>query len=331
MSENLTPKSKRFVLFDLLKIILSFLVVDIHIWVYLNSKNPVFGTYWSYAVPIFMTLSFFFMSKYYFQKKLPFSTVVQRIKRLILPLIFWSAIGFIFNSKLLSLKNIILQLFTGKVVDTPLYYLNLLVLFTIIFWMFTYLPTSILVPLNLLIIFTALFFDYSGISYRFFSPMIDQVRKSYGQIDELIKYASTGLLFGHLIKDKHKNIFLILLITLSIFLLTILKFPKPAGFNYSGLHLFIATILVMSSILLINNFSFSEKIDRLLNQIGGYSFGVYLCHIIFLEKIIKLYPNLRSFNNSFPLIFLLTFTLGCYLFCYLFDTLTFKKLSYLVK
>ncbi len=331
MIKKSNDRQSRNYIFDLLKIILTFLVVNIHIRVVTPSKAHLFGSYWSYSVPIFMTLSFFFMNKYFSKTKLSFSVILSRIKRLLLPLIFWSGIGFLLNPKLFNIKNALLQLLTGKVVDTPLYYLNLLILFTLIFWLITYLPLKLRIPLHIALIVAALILDYSGISYRFFNPMINEIKRSYGQIVELIKYASLGMLFGILVKQNKKNLVLFSLVGLTLILLNLFKFPPPPGFNYSGIELFLGTIFVLSSALLIGNMNLSPKINNFVNIFGAYSFGVYLFHIIFLEKLIQIFPNIKYVNNLFPLLFLFTYTISCYAFCLLFDFLTQKKLSFLVK
>lgn len=331
MVSKKTIKSPRIIIFDILKIALIFLVINIHIRVITPSNAHLFGSLWSYTVPIFMTLSFFFMNKYFSQMRLPFPIVWVRIKRLFFPLVFWSGIGFLFNPKLLNINNAILQIFTGKVVNTPLYYLNILILFTLIYWLITYLPQKVRTPLHILIIITALTLDYSGVSFRFFDPMINQVKRSYGQIVELIKYASLGILFATLDKQNKRTFFLLCLSVISFFVMTYYKFPNTHGFNYSGANLFIGTIFVLSLSLLIGKFNLPSEISRIINILGAYSFGVYLFHIIFLEKLVKTFPDIKTFNNNFPLLFLFLYTVGCYAFCFFFDYLTKKKISYLIK
>jgi peptidoglycan/LPS O-acetylase OafA/YrhL len=263
--------------------------------------------------------------------KLSFSIVYERIKRLFIPLVFWSGVGFLFNPKLFSFKNTMLQIFTGKVVDTPLYYLNVLILFTFVYWLITFLPQKIRTPLHFIIIISALSLDYSGISFRFFNPMIEQIKRSYGQIVELIKYASLGILFATLAKQNKKTLVLFCLTVISLLLSVFYKFPETYGFNYSGANLFIGTIFVLSLALLIGDLKLPEKINKFISMVGAYSFGVYLFHIIFLEKLAKVMPILKVFNNHYPLLFLILYTAACYVFCFLFDSFTKKKFSYLIK
>ncbi|KKP60903.1 MAG: hypothetical protein UR56_C0018G0002 [Candidatus Roizmanbacteria bacterium GW2011_GWC2_34_23] len=323
INKNIGHQSRNYI-FDLLKIILTFLVVNIHIRNVTHGKVNFLEPYGYYAVPLFITLSFFLMNKYFSQIKLPFSVILLRIKRLILPLIFWSGVGFLLKPNLINVRNILLQLFTGKVVDTPLYYLNVLIFLTLIFWFITYLPIKLRPSLYFVIIIVAFFLEYAGL-------MGNEIRKSYGQIVELIKYASLGMLFATLINRSKKRLILFSLAGLTLFLLIFSKFPQPWGYNYSGIKLFLGTIFVLSSILLIGQINFSPKINKMIRVLGGYSLGVYLLHIIFLEKLVQIFPNIKYFNASFPFFFLFIYTVGCYIFCFLFDFLTFKKFSFLIK
>lgn len=330
IKKNINLKQRNYI-FDLLKIILTFLVVNIHIRNVTHGKVNFLEIYGYYAVPLFVSLSFFLMSKYFSQIRLSISVLLPRIKRLVLPLIFWSGIGFLLKPNLISIKNIFLQFLTGKVVDTPLYYLIILIYLTFIFWLITYLPSKFRTPLYIVIIVIAIIFEYAGVNTRFFNPMGDEIRKSYGQIVELIKYASLGMLFGTLMNQNKKRIILIGLAGSTLFLLIFFKFPQPWGYNYSGMKLFLGTIFVLSSILLIGQVNFSEKINKVINIFASYSFGVYLCHIIFFETLLQIFSGIKLFNVSYPFILLFIYTSGCYAFCFLFDNLTLKKLSYLVK
>ena len=331
MVDKNTNHQQRNYVFDLLKIILTFLVVNIHIRNVFHGRVNFLERYGYFSVPIFMTLSFFLMSKYFFQIKLSFSTVLMRIKRLFFPLVFWSAIGFLLKPNLINFKNVLLQLMTGKVVNTPIYYLDLLILFTLIFWLITYIPPKFRVPLYFVIIIVAFVLEYTGINTHYFNLTVVQVRKSYGQIVELIKYAALGMIFAKLVNQNNKRIILFSFTGLTLFLLLTFNFPQPWGYNYSGLKLFFGTIFIFSSLLLVGQINFSSIISKFINVFGGYSFGVYLFHIMLLEAFLTLFPDIRYLNASSPFIFLFIYTVVCYVFCFLFDLLTFKKFSFLIK
>ncbi len=65
MDKKVLKGQVRNTIFDLLKIILTFLVVNVHIRNVTHGKVNFLETYGYYAVPIFVSLSFFLMSKYF--------------------------------------------------------------------------------------------------------------------------------------------------------------------------------------------------------------------------------------------------------------------------
>lgn len=321
------PKEKknksRNSIFDLLRIILTIIVVNVHIRIITGVKSNFLEPFTWYTVPLFIVLSFFFAGN---------KLLTLRIKRLLLPLFFWSLFGFIIHPNLLNIKNIFLQIFTGHVVDTPLYYLALLVWFTIINWLIDYLPTRIRIVIYSLIILATLYLEYFSINYNFFIPMITVVEKSYGRFIELIKFVPIGLAFGYLNKKlNNKNIFLILSSSFLILFVAVSYIPVPPDFHFSGLKTLTGSVAIFSFVLLISNLKINDRLKNIIDIFGRYSFGVYLSHYLLLEMILKIDPTLKLFIAIYQIPFLLFYVVICYLFCFLFDFLTFKKLSYLVK
>ena len=317
------PNKTRNSIVDLLRIILTVLVVNVHIRIITGIKENFLEPYTWYTVPLFIILSFFFSSS---------KPLITRIKRLFIPLIFWSAAGFIIHPNLLNVKNIFLQFLTGHVVNTPLYYLVLLILFTIIYWLINQLPSRVKIFIYLLIILIPLILEYSNFNYNLFSPMIEVVKKSYGRFVELIKYIPIGLAFVFLRKKINKNIvFLILSLIFFMLFFAVSYIPVPLDFHFSGLKTLVGSIMIFSLTLGLSGFKFNDKVNNVINLLGKYSFGVYLSHYLFLETILKIYPALKSFIALYQIPFLIFYAAGCYAFCFLFDFLTFKKLSYLVK
>ncbi|HEX7543104.1 MAG TPA: acyltransferase family protein, partial [Patescibacteria group bacterium] len=168
---NKNDRQSRNSFFDLLRIILTILVVNIHIRMLTQGQPNNLEYFGFYAVPLFMTLSFFLMSKYFSQIKLSFAFISSRIKRLIIPLIFWSLIGFLVHPELVNIKNVFLQLMTGGLVNLPLYYLNLLICFTFLFWLITYLPPRFRIFIYIGIILVVFNLEYLRTNFNFFYPM----------------------------------------------------------------------------------------------------------------------------------------------------------------
>jgi len=322
MSDN-SPDKTRSSVFDLLRIILTVLVINVHIRIITGIKENFLEPFTWYTVPLFIVLSFFFLSS---------KPLMVRIKRLFIPFIFWSIIGFAIHPNLLNAKNIFLQFLTGHVVNTPLYYLVLLILFTIIYWLINRLPSRVKIFIYLLIILIPLILEYSNFNYNLFSPMIEVVKKSYGRFVELIKYVPIGLAFGFLRKKINKNIvFLILSLIFYILFLAVSNIFVPLDFHFSGLKTLVGSIIIFSLTLGLSNFKFNDKANNVISLLGKYSFGVYLSHYLLLETILKINPTLKSFIALYQIPFLLFYVVSCYVFCFLFDLLTLKKLSFLVK
>ena len=310
-------------IFDLLRIILTIFIINVHIRIISAVKSNFLEPLTWYAVPLFIILSFFFVSS---------KPLKERLKRLFIPLIFWSTIGFAIHPNLLNIKNIFLQLLTGHVVNTPLYFLVLLILFTIIHCLINRLPPQIKTIIYSLIILITLFLEYSSANYNYFFPMVEVIKKSYGRFVELIKFVPIGLVFSFLQKKINKSSFFLLIsIILFLFYSIILNISQPLDFHYSGFKILIGSAAIFSLVLSVSNFKFNDKLSNFINLIGKYSFGVYLSHYLLFELVLKMFPILKSFIVFNQFIFLFCFTTFCYMFCFLFDLITFKKFSFLIK
>lgn len=311
----------RIAAFDLLRFILTLIVVNFHIRIIAGIYPGNFlEAFIGYTVPIFIIMSF------YFRSKKPLS---ERIRRLFIPFIFWSVVAFAVTPNFISIKNLAIQFLTGQLVNTPLYYLVLLILFTLINAFIERFLNKFKAFIYVLIILTALALEYMGINYSLFAQTPAVFAKTYGRFFELIKFVPVGLFFGYL---SQKNIRKInyLILSFVIFLL-FLQLPQPKGFHYCGLNIFIGSTAVFSFVIWFSQFEFSKLINKAANFLGRYSFGVYLCHYIFIQFFMKILPSLRLLAVNY-LILLLFISVGiCYFFCFLLDGIGRSKLSFLVK
>ena len=333
MDNKKVNNSSRVGIFDFLRIILTILVVNLHIQIIAYTKPNLLEPFVYYTVPLFLVLSFYFMSKYFTKEKLNYQVILPRIKRILVPLLFWSVIGFLVHPELADFKNVLLQFATGELVNVPLYYLNLLIIFTIIFWLLTYVNFRIRLLIYLGLILFAFFLEYSFINYHFFSPTILAVKNSYGRFVELIPYAVLGILFGLLaLKTKIKSAGLFALILLfSLFYIITTNSPQPLGFHFSGIKIFSGTIIVFSLTMLLSNLQFDIKLHKLIEVLGKYSFGVYLFHFILLEFLLKLFPDLIVYITKYSLLFLIFYIFFCYGLCIFFNASTHRKFSFLIE
>ena len=331
-NKNVTHSS-RIVIFDLLRIVLTVLVVNLHIRFIAYGKSNFLEQYVFYTVPLFMVLSFYFMSKYFIREKLNKQVILPRIKRILIPLLFWSVMAFAVHPELISVKNILLQILTGELINVPLYYLNLLIIFTIIFWIITYLPFRLRMIIYLVIILIAFYLQYSLINYHFFSPQIMALKNSYGRFVELIPYAVVGILFGLLVmKTKIKNLNLIILIVFfSLIYFITMKMSLLPGFHFSGIKIFSGTIVIFSITLFLSVIKFNQKTQSIIGLLGKYSFGVYLFHFILLEFLLKILSHLTVYIIEYSIIFTIIYTAFCYGLCIIFNILTRRKFAFLIE
>ncbi len=323
-------KGNRSIIFDLLRILLITLVLNIHIKLLITQNQDLLSTLELYAVPMFLCLSFYLTAKYYIDDTHIQISIKKRINRLMIPLIFWSIIGFLVTPEKFTLKDLILQLFTGSVVNRPLYFLNMLILFTVIARIISFLQLKKRLIIYFLIIILAFELQYTSINYSFFLHQSMNIKYSYGRFIELIPYVSVGILFS-----KYKNILIkgkiapILLIFIS--LIGFINAPQLSNsYSYGGLNLFLGTIIFFTVIIIINNHYRNSNLFW-ITKIGEYSFGVYLMHFPLLQLFLNVIPNIKNIVIYNPILFLIGFTTLCFILCLLFDILTKKKFTYLIK
>lgn len=321
------PVASRNIIFDYLRIILILLVVNLHIRIVAFTKPNILENYVVFAVPLFLVLSFYLTGKYFIYSRLNLTQFIKRIKRLFVPFIFWSLAGLIIHPELLDLRNILIQLITGEVVNVPLYYLVLLICFTVMAWTISYCKPRVQLAIYLVILLICFYMQYSALNYNIFKPMTNVVYNSYGRFVELFPYVPLGLIFHYVYKNQNKHKLLVLILFISfLFLISSFYLNKAPGFRYSGLTTYFITSCLFSIVLIFSRFNPPLQIDL----ISKYTFGVYLFHFIALELLIRLYPQIKLIINIYPIPFLLAFTLTCYSFCYVIDRISRHKLLVLI-
>lgn len=331
MSVPLSSPKERIVIFDIARILLITLVINLHIRIITAGEPNILTQYGLYGVPLFLMLSFFLMSKYFLKENLSKEDLFKRLKRLTIPLLIWSLIGFLPHLQLLSLPNVLLQLITGELVNVPLYYLNLLILFTILFWALTYVRLSYRMYLYIVLLVLALVIEYSHLNFLLFEPTSLVWRNSYGRFIELLPYSIFGILFGFIALHR-KNpwvIYLTSFIVVTVGYILTRGISQPPGFRYAGHTLLFGSLAAFSIIILLIPFSIPRKLQETIHILGKYSFGVYLMHYPLLELLTNTSSSLAKTILSFPLLFLFLYTAFCYALCISINTLSKNRLSFL--
>lgn len=324
---------------DLLKIIASFFVVIFHYESFVSGKpfSPFYFIGW-YAVPVFVVCTFYLNGKYFNTASALKTKIYKKISRFIYPFLFWSTIGFLLHPSLISPKLIGRQVLFGTSVDPPLYYLNIIVIFSLIWYLLRKLNSNhkniIYIILIVLSLVYETYFSYQQILGFF--PI--QAQFSGIRLFELLKFAAIGSLlymyknkFIPLWKRKTFLRLLILISTISIGLDIVGKWiHQPQEMGYTG---FLLTLGVMG---LTSTFIYLEKkysqyfFSKTVNYWAKYSLGIYCIHYFLIEweaaHTETILVNLKNYPIFLiPVTFALSGTIA-----FLIDKISLGRLSWSV-
>lgn len=315
--------------FDLLRILLILIVLHVHVHLVFSLQHDYISNFDYLAVPLFVILSFFLNSKYYLHVNISNFFFFKRIQRLCIPLVIYSLVGFLLNSNLFTIYNLLVQLITGQVVNLPLYYLNILIFFTVLFYLTSYIRCIERKIVWIFLLLFAFYMQFSELNYKLFMP---KSWFTFGRILELLPYAIVGLILGLYRKQitEKKTALLFCIFAVLAFIIS-LSLTDIHGFYYQGLSLFFLSIFIFticiylqSKILLINNL-------RIIKIIGEYTYGVFLSHYLLLELISKLLPAYRQFIVDYHYSFLFLFLIFNYSLCFSLDYITARKFTILFR
>ena len=286
---------KRLIVFDLVKIIMAFLVVNLHVESFVTRSpfSPLYFLGW-YAVPLFVTITFYFSGKNYLSKSFEWGEFLARLSRFAIPFVFWSIIGFIIHPELITLKYFFRQVLTGTAVDPPLYYLSTIMIVSVLI----YLVRKVIIRgyFLLITILLLLVIETTGLEQAIASGIPIQIQLACIRIFEFSKYALLGIglsVFKERITSyHHKYIFLLASIFTTFAHNYYLWKFQIGNLSYGGVTQFLAITLVMITIIMYSQISFSDLINKQINQIGALSLGVYCLHTFFLERISGSSPHL---------------------------------------
>lgn len=282
-------KNQKYVIFELIKIILSFLVINLHIESFVLHQDFSFIYFlgW-YAVPIFITMNFYFNSSKYLGSDFKLSKYIIILNRFLFPFVFWSIIGFCLHPELFTIKYILRQLLTGTAVDPPLYYLLTMSIISTLVYIFrkTLFSNQYLVTLVLLIL---LFIESTGLEMSLASHIPIQIQLASMRVFEFIKYGLLGVsmpsIFDY-VTSRISATYVYLLTIFAIIFDTAFKwYFQISGLGYGGVIQFVIVGLVMMSVILLKDSKTFMKQNIFINNISKYSLGIYCIHTFIIEKI----------------------------------------------
>lgn len=277
--------SKRYLLPDLVKLILAFLVVNLHVESFVTGApfSPLYFLGWL-AVPLFVSLSFYFNSRHYLGN-FAFRLFRSKLWRLLLPFFVWSVVGFCLHPDLLSIKYLLRQLLTGTAVDPPLYYLLTVALVSLLFYLLTLVFRSHQKLIVFALITLSLTFETTGFAKIFYAHLPIQISLAVERIEEFIKYAGLGILLPALadrLCSRHTLITSAAFVSTGIYVWEMWR-TSPTDLNYSGIIQFIIVILIMLALIYAQTVSFGRFGDWLISHFAPYSLGIYCFHTFLVE------------------------------------------------
>lgn len=263
----------------LLRILVCYAVISIHF----GTTLPFSGL----AVPIFMLMAF------YFQKDDHTCLYLKkRLGRIAVPFLVWSLAGFLARSFVdgkIEWQMLGYQLLFGMPANSPLYFMNLLMINTLIVWAIERWFEKIWLWLYVFIVLACIAFECSSLNGSVWTwlPKVGEI--TCGRFVELLPFAVIGRMLHSL--DRDGNIVSMIIcgiVSCMIFgLLQVVGIcPNGCYYNYGGLYfIFIATGM-FAIVAGVGNALSSEGVARFQHllrraaEFSGLMSGVYFSHKI---------------------------------------------------
>lgn len=191
---------------DILRVWMCLEVVLCHFWTYTPTSNTfinipliILSDFRDFAVPCFMFVSFMLCARQLNDPNPAKHKLVERIKRLVIPIVFWSLGYFVVLNLLdlihgrglsLTIDDLASQLLFGHVYNTPMWFMNVLLWLTLtIILINRLLPRKHWLPAYYLITILSLAFCLSGLNYECFNGLRFEYRYTLGRYFEMMPLA----------------------------------------------------------------------------------------------------------------------------------------------
>ena len=274
---------------SLLKVFMAFEVIVAH---FLTSSFSIFDKLAKkmcvYAVPVFMTLSFIFMSNYFFNRDE--KKITGRIKRLFFFQFNWAIIYFLFYTianlvrerDIISINELIIQIITGHsaTLNPTMWFQFVLIVLTILFYAITkYIKNNHYIMISIALLITVSYImQYSGVNGILFKNLSYSFKYPLGRVSECVPFACICLIIGNRdllakLSKIEKTITCLVAAVIAYFTKEFLQY----SFGYAGIKLAcIATILIFVF------YEFNKTLlcfgKDLLDALTNYTERVYVLH-----------------------------------------------------
>lgn len=328
---NNTKYENRYIQF--IRGILICIVIFIHCMsqsesIFINNLNIIIRSIINVGVPIFVILAGYFTKK----EKVILNTkdyIVRRLKRLLIPLIIYSALYClirVFTDKY-NLIDCIYRFITFSSVP-HLYYIVVLLQLTLITpYIVKHENNKIL--MRALYFITPLYYIILGICEIFLN--IDIPLYQYFFFGWIIYYLIGLRLQENKIKNFPKKQIILIIFTLTLSIVTNLSIynidNKTYSYATSQLNIFnlLYVLSIVPLLIYLKKIYRKNMLTNFIEQIGDYSFSIYLIHyaiIILLKKIVE--PNNFNFIFNYLILFGLTLIIS-YLISKLLNKIIYYK------
>lgn len=275
----------------ILKIIACYWVVSIHFGRTLPCHDL--------AVPVFMFLAFYY-STFLFERD--WQTCRRRVVRLAIPYIIWGVLGFCFrcvNEHKIDWLWLMKQFLFGQAANSPLYFILLCVINTILIWMILKVfgnewGVAILGVLSV----GMLLIQYCGVNVGLWDWLPVHGRMTFGRFFELFPYSVIGLIMGKL--RSHVDLSGAVIVhgmTLIVIWGVIEWFGclELSGFGYAGLPRILGSVGISLIALALGDWRLEIGAGKIIAYLASLTAGIYYMHKIVGSVIKFVMPALGGY------------------------------------
>lgn len=251
---------------------------------------------------LFFNSAFFFCYLFfYFEKSLAERNekrIVLRIKRLIIPYVFWGIFGYLILELFgyrFEPNELLKQILLGVGINNPLWFSFDLIIISC-FFIFLY-KINKGIPLYLLLItfVLAVVLQNTNINYYIFTEKITFL--SGGRLSEMLPYAIIGAIISHYkVYERLENnwkVFITLLVISVMIFISKNSLYTPNGFNYQGMYRIISTTCLVSFFYFMPIAKIPCVFKQIIEFLSKYTMGVYFSHYP-IGRIVVLYIDKTS-------------------------------------
>ena len=317
---------------QLLRMLLCFWVITFHFSGRINKKRKIIKTV--FHVPTFMFISFYLSYNIFFTQNL--IKIKNRLQRLVIPYIIIPIIdigikiGLSFTKLISNIKiiffDLLLQYITGYKTYINFWFIQNMIILTIIFEIIFYFLKKKSTVIIILLIIICYWAQYSEINYCIFSKY-EAYFRAVSRLAEMMPIASTGIILSSikLLKqlENHKLYSLFFCFVILYFTYNYNIFGGFRGFLYNGIKQNIASICLfiffsLIPLQIINNNIYFNCIKIITNHTGG---------IYYFQTISKFLLRNIIYLRFHPLFSCFIIYLLGYFISFL-GTIIFKKIKF---